>query len=151
MNKKVYLSIVSILGWAGILLMSPQAIAQTDLKLYTDSLANGWQKWDWASVNLSATTRVHTGTHSASVTAAAWQALYLHHDVFDSRGYSALVFWIHGGSSGGQLLRVKAELDGIPQTAVSLAALPANTWQKITIPLASLGVANRPNLDGFWI
>ena len=29
--------------------------------------------------------------------------------------------------------------------------LPANTWQQITIPLSSLGVANKPNCSGFWI
>ena len=85
------------------------------------------------------------------VSAGPWQALYLHHDAFDSSLYSNLVFWINGGSAGGQLLQVQATLNGTPQTLVTLPALAANTWQQVAIPLASLGVQGKPNLDGFWI
>ena len=28
---------------------------------------------------------------------------------------------------------------------------PANTWTLITVPLSAIGVANAPNMDGFWI
>src|ERR1051325_7793525 len=126
--------------------------AQSDQQIYTDALVNGWQNWSWATVNLAnSSPPVHSGTKSASVNATAWQAIYLHHDAFDSTGYNDLVFWIHGGTSGGQLLQVQAELSGTAQAVVPLATLPANTWQKITISLASLGVANKPNLHGFWI
>lgn len=126
-------------------------LAQNDQALYTDSLVNGWQDWSWAVVNLSANSPVRSGTKSASVTADAWEAIYLHHAAFDSSGYSDLVFWLHGGSTGGQLLQVQGLLGGTAQTVVQLPALAANTWQQFTIPLASLGVANRGNLDGFWI
>ena len=34
---------------------------------------------------------------------------------------------------------------------MTLPALAANTWQQVSIPLASLGVQDQPNLDGFWI
>ncbi|MGO9605638.1 MAG: alpha-L-arabinofuranosidase [Candidatus Binataceae bacterium] len=85
------------------------------------------------------------------MSAGPYQALYLHHDAFDSSLYGSLVFWINGGSTGGQLLQVQAELSGNAQTAVTLPALAANSWQQVTIPLASLGVQNQPNLDGFWI
>ena len=27
----------------------------------------------------------------------------------------------------------------------------ANGWQEVTVTLAALGVANKPDLDGFWI
>jgi hypothetical protein len=137
-----------------VLLMGALArsvFAQNDQALYTDSLVNGWQNWSWATVNLANTSPVHSGNASASVNAAAWQAFYLHHDGFDSGGFTDLVFWIHGGTTGGQLLQVQGLLSGTPQTAVALGPLPANTWQKITLSLASLGVAGRSNLDGFWI
>ncbi len=55
------------------------------------------------------------------------------------------------------MLQVQAQLSepgqqiSNPQTAVTLPALAANTWQQVTIPLASLGVQDEPNLDGFWI
>src|SRR5262245_58674534 len=136
----------------GVLLaFAPSALAQTDQLIYTDALVSGWQNWSWATINLANTSPVHSGTQSASVNADAWEAIYLHHDAFDTSGYTDLVFWIHGGATGGQLLQVQALLNGTAQSAVALAPLPANTWQKITISLASLGVANKPNMDGFWI
>ncbi|HEV8713427.1 MAG TPA: alpha-L-arabinofuranosidase [Candidatus Binatia bacterium] len=151
MKTRFRLLKASVLGWFCVLLVSPFVAAQTDQQIYTDALVNGWQNWSWAAVNFVATAPVHSGTRSTSVTADAWEAIYLHHDAFDTSGYSALVFWIHGGSTGGQLLQVQALLNGSAQTAVTLAPLPANTWQKITLSLASLGVAHKPNLDGWWI
>jgi alpha-L-arabinofuranosidase len=127
------------------------ALAQVDQTVYTDSLLNGWQNWSWATVNLANTNPVNSGGDSISVSAAAYQALYLHHDAFDSTLYTSLVFWINGGAVGGQLLQVQAELSGTAQTVVTLPALAANTWQKISIPLSSLGAQNKPNFDGFWI
>jgi hypothetical protein len=125
--------------------------AFADQAIYSDSLVNGWESWSWATVNPAATSPVHTGSKSVSVNAGAWQAFYLHHAAFDSSSYTHLTFWIHGGSTGGQRLLVQAELDGVQQTVVALSPLVANTWQQITLSLASLGVANKPNLDGFWI
>ena len=119
--------------------------------MYTDAVANGWQDWSWATVNFSNTQLVQSGTDSISVSAGPYQALYLHHDAFDSSLYTSLVFWIDGGSTGGQLLQVQATLKGTAQTVVTLPPLAADTWQQITIPLSSLGVQDQPNLDGFWI
>jgi alpha-N-arabinofuranosidase len=127
------------------------AWAQSDQSVYTDDLVNGWQNWSWPTVNLSNSSPVQSGTASIAVSAGPWQALYLAHGDFDSSIYGNLVFWINGGSSGGQLLQVQAELGGAALTAVALPALSANTWQQVTISLVSLGVAGKPNLDGFWI
>ena len=127
------------------------AQAQTDQSVYTDALANGWQDWSWATVNLANSSPVQSGSASISVSAGPYQALYLHHDAFDSSLYTDLVFWIDGGSTGGQLLQVQATLNGTAQTVVTLPPLAANTWQQIDIPLSSLGVQSQPNLDGFWI
>jgi hypothetical protein len=126
--------------------------------VYTDSLQNSWQNWSWGSVlDFNNATVYHSGTKAISVTITnnyvtnTWGAIYLHHSAFDSSSYSNLTFWIHGGTSGGQQLQVAAQLNGSPQTSVALAPLVANTWQQIVLPLSSLGVANQPNLDGFWI
>src|SRR5258706_16231165 len=120
--------------------------AQADQTIYTDALVSGWQNYGWATLNYNNASPVHSGTKSISVSATAWQAIYLHHDEFDTNGYTSLTFWIHGGSTGGQLLQVQALLNGVAQPAVSLPALPANSWQEITLSLASLGVANKPNM-----
>jgi len=133
------------------LVLPTVARAQTDQSVYTDALVNGWQNWSWAMVNLSNTTPVQSGSDSISVSAGPYQALYLHQAAFDSTPYTALVFWIDGGSTGGQLLQVQATLNGAAQTVVTLPALTANSWQQFTIPLSSLGVQNQPDLDGFWI
>ena len=79
--------IVGGLGLPGL------ARAQSDQTVYAEALANGWQNWSWATVNLSNTQPVQAGNDSISVSATAYQALYLHHDAFDSSLYSNLVFW----------------------------------------------------------
>lgn len=126
-------------------------LARADQDIYTDQLDNGWQSWSWATVNLANTSPVHTGTRSVSVTAAAWQALYLHHNAFSSSSYQGVRFWIHGGALGGQRVQIQGLLGGAAQPAVQLNPLPAGQWRLIEIPLSTLGVDNKPNLDGFWI
>jgi len=127
------------------------AHSQADQSVYTDALVNGWQDWSWATVNFSNRQPVQSGADSISVSAGPYQALYLHHDAFDSSLYTNLVFWIDGGSTGGQLLQVQATLNGTAQTIVTLPPLAADIWHQVTIALSSLGVQNQPNLDGFWI
>ncbi len=147
------LAYVGSLFLAVVCCLAPAAVAfaQSDEAVYTDALTNGWQNWSWATVNLSNSQPVQSGTASISVSAGPYQALYLHQTAFDTSLFSDLVFWIHGGSTGGQLLQVQATLNGTAQTVVTLPALAANTWQQVSIPFASLGVQNQPNMDGFWI
>ncbi len=127
-------------------------IAQANLPIYTDDLVNGFQNWSWATVNLENGSPLHSGSYSISVTDNGnSQALYLEHVDFNTSPYTSLSFWINGGSVGGQKLQVWGYLDGINQVAYPLGALQANTWQQITIPLSSLGVANKTNFSGFNI
>ena len=130
---------------------SPSARAQGAQVIYDDALENGWQNYGWATLNYASGSPVHSGSDAISVSAGAYQALYVHHADFDSTPYAALTFWINGGPMGGQTLQVQAELGGGAQAAYPLPALAANTWQQVTIPLAALGAAGQPNLDGFWI
>jgi hypothetical protein len=134
-----------------VCLLGTTAGAQTDQIIYTDSLQNNWQNYSWAAVNLNNSNPVHDGSASIGVNAAAWQALYLHHAAQQSDNYTNLVFWIHGGASGGQRLQVQATIGGAAQTAVALQPLQSNSWQQITISLAALGVGSTANFDGFWI
>jgi hypothetical protein len=131
------------------------AKAQANLPIYTDYLANGFQNWSWASVNLANTSPVNSGSDSISVTAGAnYQALYLSHPPFNTSLYSSLDFWINGGSSGGQKLQVvglSGLSNGVAQLSYSLGTLQTNVWQHFTIPLSSLGVANATNFTGIFI
>jgi len=105
----------------------------------------------WATINYDNTSPVHSGSKSVAVTVAPWEAAFLAHTAFNSSPYSSLTFWINGGDSGGQRLQVAGLTGGSVQLFINLPYLPANTWQQFTIALATLGVANRTDVDGFWI
>ena len=125
--------------------------AQVNQIIYSDSRVNGWQDYGWATLNYNNASPVHSGTKSISVSATAYQALYLHHDAFDTSVYTNLTFWVNGGATGGQKFQIQALLYGVAQPAVTLAPFPTNSWQQISISLAALGVSNKSNMDGFWI
>lgn len=143
----IYLAVLAVGGAVGA-----SVRAQSPLHIYTDKLVNGFQDWSWAARNLANPAPVHGGTNSISVTASAWQAASFYHSDFDATTYADFDFWAHGGSAGGQRLQVYAETNGGAAPAYTLpGALPANTWQHFTIPLATLGVANRSNVNRFNI
>ena len=120
--------------------------------IYSDSLQNGWQNWGWTQINYNNASPVHSGSLSISVTITqGWQGIYIAHGAFDCSTFADLVFWINGGASGGQQLQIQGNAGGTPQTAVTLATPTVNTWTRYTISLASIGVANRADMDGFWI
>lgn len=124
---------------------------QADLPIYTDHLVNGFQDWSWAPRSLTNTVPVHTGANSIRVSAAAWQGLGFYHPEFNSSLYSALSFWVNGGTGGGQVIQVQARLSGVNQAARILPALAANTWQQFTVSLAALGVDSKTNVTQFLI
>ena len=130
-----------------------QLTARADQVIYDDALQNNWQDWGWATINYNNTSPVHSGSKSVSVTITTntFQAIYIAHPAFDSSPYTNLVFWINGGPTGGQQLKVQGHANGLAQASTNLPPLMTNTWQQFTIPLAILGVANSPNMDGFWI
>ena len=99
------------------------------------------------------TSPVHSGSNSVSVTITdgSGQAIYIAHGAFDASLYTNLTFWINGGATGGQQLKVQGHVNGIALAFTNLPALVANTWQPFIIPLAALGITNQPNMDGFWI
>ena len=102
------------------LLIAAVTGARADQSIYSDQLDSGWENWSWATVNLSNTDPVHGGARSASVTTAAWQAIYLHHAALDTSSYQTLKFWIHGGALGGQRVQVQGTLNGVADRQCSL-------------------------------
>jgi len=122
-----------------------------DQAIYVNSLENGWQNWSWAAVNLNNSSPTHSANRSISVDADAWEGLSFWHSAQNANAFSTLSFWIHGGSSGGQPLQIYAETSGGSFPAVGLPALVAGTWQQVTIPLTSLGVAASTDFTRFTI
>lgn len=145
--RKAIRTVVWVFGWTGLVF---QLGAQSNQPIYTDALQNGWQDWSWSATrDFNAASPTHSGSRSISVSLTAWGALSLHHADMDSSAYTNLTFWIHGGPTGGQRLRIYAELGSAAQPGVSLPVLTANAWQQFTISLASLGAANQPNFARF--
>ena len=129
------------------------AFAQTDVTIYDEALAPGWQNWSWATVDFASTANANTGAVSIAVTPAAWSALYLRSAdaPVDTNGYLNFTFYVHGGTTGGQTIQVVAVVNDLPQPAFRVATPSAGSWQKITVPLAALGADNRTDVNGFWI
>jgi hypothetical protein len=141
----------------GLLLLAGmpfRAAADSDMAIYTDSLLNSWDNWSWSTtINFANSSPVHAGPASISANITAGNgALSLHHANIDTSTYTNLTFWIHGGSSGGQLLQVYAEApSGTGHPAVNLPTLTASTWQQVTFTLSALGIANRTDFARFSI
>ncbi len=143
------------LAW--LLIVTAQEVrAQSDQTLYADALGAGWQDWSWCARDLGSTDFIHSGTKSAKLTyTGAWQGFYLRHSSQDSSAFSDLVFWIHGGVTNGRNITVAAQLNDVTQSSFNLnsfiqgGSVAAGTWRKVTIPLSSLGAANKPNFNGF--
>jgi hypothetical protein len=127
--------------------------AQTGLVIYDDALENSWANWSWSStIDLGNTSVVNSGSKSIAATiTGAWGALYLQHSAFNSSSYSNLIFWINGGPTGGQQLQVSGHAGGAEQLSTNLPTLSANSWRQFSVPLASLGIANRTDVDGLWL
>ncbi|HMP83950.1 MAG TPA: alpha-L-arabinofuranosidase [Verrucomicrobiota bacterium] len=127
--------------------------AQSAFSVYTDSLVNGFQNWSWATVNLNNSSQpIHSGSRSIRVNATAWQGVSFYHTEFDVSSYSAFSFWAHGGPTGGQRFRIYAEFAGGTGPNHDLPGpLTANAWQQITVPLGSLGIENRSDVNRITI
>ena len=130
---------------------SSRSDARADQLVYSDSLLNGWENWSWATVNLATASPVHSGSFSIGVTSENYQALYLHHNTFDTSPYASISFWINGGPRGGQSIQIQAIRNGTAQQSIVLPDLSVDVWQQETISLKSLGVRSVSDFDGFWL
>jgi hypothetical protein len=125
---------------------SPPATGES-LVVYGDGPAAGWEvKSNGADVDLFSPEEVHGGTAAVAVSyTGEWASLR-----FDAtpplaaEDYTAVEFWIHGGSAGGQEIEftVVARIDGTELWGGSIerriTSLP-NVWRRERFELSSLG------------
>lgn len=133
---KVLAILLMLFGSQGTL--THPGLAASDLTIYSDTLNPGWQDWSWAATyDYNNAAPVHSGLASISVTyTAGYAGLYLHADAaLPANEYTAIQFWVHGGSTGGQSLNFNLNdgKGGYPFT------VPANVWTQVTVPLLALG------------
>ena len=102
-----------------LLLGAALRLSAQGMAIYTDALQNNWVNYSWATVSFTATSPVHSGSDSISVSCTNYQAIYLHHNnAFDSTPYSNITFWIYVTTSAPQTLTVRA-----PSTELSTLLL----------------------------
>jgi hypothetical protein len=133
-------------------------VVNSRLVFYTDAPGVDWEDWSWDCWrNFRSSAPVHAGKYAIAVDYAekGWGGLaFGRHDAVSTKGYDRLEFWVHGGASGGQLLRVSFN------TCVGNCELPPgglgindpkyleggvvspNTWKLVSIPLADLGAVD---------
>ncbi|MAT42601.1 MAG: hypothetical protein CL609_09690 [Anaerolineaceae bacterium] len=149
---RLTLFVVLLFSNTGFFSASPSLFV--DQPIYADVLGSGWSNWSWAAVNLSNTSPIYSGTKSISVTFGGWEGLYLHNPGVNTLGFTDLRFFLHGGTSGGQVMNVylTLEVDGSTVNGPSVAVIPpaANTWQERKIPLSSLNPTNQQITGVVW-
>ncbi len=137
---------IKILALCALLLLVPLAVSAEDHQIYSDALASGWEDWGWGTHSLTNTSPVHAGTYSISMVPNNWDGTYLHYNGgFSGINYDGFEFFIHGGTSGGQVLYIVFELDGGPVATVLLSDfLPggpvAGSWSAVRLPFDTIGM-----------
>ncbi|WP_240360786.1 hypothetical protein [Pyxidicoccus caerfyrddinensis] len=70
-----------------------------------------------------------------------------HHSGLDLSLYQSMELWVHGGSAGGQAVRLvlhdgSQALGSIRLDTALGGPIAAGSWQKVSIPLSSLGISS---------
>jgi len=123
-------------------------VASKEMLVYDTALGDGWQNWSWAktelSVELSGSAR-----KPIRVTAGPWQAMYLHHEPFNTAGLKKLSLLIQGSAPDGEV-RVFALADGKIIGEGYLVKLSNTGWKLVEQPLSVLGAEDKV-IDGLWV
>lgn len=123
--------------------------AQTpDVVIARDGLAPGWNDWSWCDRDVASRSLVHKGTSAVAVSFRyPWSGLYFHADApLAGTDYERLEFWVHGGTTGGQRLRLV--VNGDDEHAFDMAAL-TRQWTLVSVSLRQLGSPSAVQ-DLYW-
>ncbi|MBC7922137.1 MAG: T9SS type A sorting domain-containing protein, partial [Ferruginibacter sp.] len=111
--------------------------------VYGDALAPDWSDWSWSTTNnFNNASPVKSGSKSwSAVYTAGWGAVSLRKATPQTTsGYSALRFWVHGGSGGNKdLLFYTQSSDGGGESPSVPFTATAGAWNEITVNLSALG------------
>jgi hypothetical protein len=120
---------------------APASTAAASLTVYADARGTGWDDWSWGGVthNFASAAIVHSGSASISVQyTAGWSGLQIGANSPPSTSNAnTLEFWINGGSSGEQSVRVS--VGNNCSSASKDLTLTAATWVKVSLSLAGMG------------
>ncbi len=115
--------------------------------VHEDGLGSGFQDWGWATRNLTAHDFVQSGLSSISFEPDSWSGLFFHRDIaLDASLHQSLELWVHGGSSGGQLINLKFQdgstlIGSVRLDQVLGHPIQAGIWQRVSVPLSSVNLS----------
>jgi len=129
--------------------LAPTAAPAPDNWLYRESLVSPWVNWSWsASINFNDTSAKYAGSRAIRIAQGSWGALSLHSGGgagigLDPARYSAVEFWVNGGTSGIHLAVLLEDDTGYKYPVIDMGNVPANTWVKKSVPLTTLNPTKR--------
>ena len=129
---------------AGLLAVTPApARAASDVVVYADALATGWENWSWnTTLNLDNASPVHGGARSIAISySAGWAGLSLYvPSPINPADHPTLTFWIHGGSAPAKLLTLSVHTTGSGgQTGDYAITAQPGVWMPVTVTMSQLG------------
>ncbi|MCP3101902.1 polysaccharide deacetylase family protein [Myxococcus sp. K15C18031901] len=115
--------------------------------VYEDGLTSGFADWSWADHSLDEAVTVHAGSSAIRFEPDGWSGLLFHHSGIDLSQYQAIELWVHGGTTGGQQIRVVLHdgTDYLGTMRVDTAPggpIVAGLWHKVTLSLDDMGVTS---------
>jgi hypothetical protein len=118
------------------------------MTVYDNGLGTGWENWSWAKTEV-AIELTGSPRKPIKIEAEGWQALYLHHEPFNTSGLRKLGFLIQG-SVPDREVRVFTVSDGKPNGEGKLVKFSNSGWTKVEVPLATLAAEDKV-IDGLWV
>lgn len=124
--------------------------------VYDDRLRSDYSNWSWGTQNFENAAPTASGSRSISFVAKGYEGIWMHRESeMDLKHYYGLTLRVHGGTKGGQQLRVSL-MDGrnfvgdfdlsdrLPK------GVPADRWTEIKLKFADLGVSDL-SFDGIVV
>lgn len=110
--------------------------------IYTDQLAAGWWNGSWnATVELTATDPVYTGTNAISVTVTNWGGLSLGDGEVDTTPYHWVEFYLNKANPTDDIMNFWWQPDGTELPKIDdcrYTISETNGWAQVRIPLESM-------------
>lgn len=137
----------------------PMSADAQNLTVYDDALQNGFQDYSYGGLatdfNFNSTAQLHGGFKSIAYIGRDFNALCVAHPTQDFTTVQRPVvrFWVHGGASGGQQLRIylqhndvivaQAELDSY----ISGGSIAAGQWREVVVNLGAAPLSYAGSFD----
>lgn len=126
-------------------------VVNASSSIFTDVLRTGWTIFPWDTTYNGDSSVHYSGSEGLQITFnRAWAGFQFWPTAFNTTGYNALTFAIHGGQWGGQEMWVSLyDSSSNRLNHLNLAnyvvgkVLTPFTWHLVRIPLADLGGLNR--------